>query len=175
MPDPIRYPIGEYVWVAADFPKRQAEWIRQVAELPRKLRAAVKALKPKQLDTPYRDGGWTLRQVVHHVADSHMAAYHRIKLALTEPTPIVKPYDQDAFVALPDSLKGAIEPSLALLDNLHARWALLFKGLKPADYAHAFSHPEYGEIPICRALSHYAWHGRQHTAHILGLRKRKDW
>lgn len=175
MIDPIRYPIGEFVWNPSEFPQRRKEWIRNVAELPRKLRAAVKGLKPRQLDTPYREGGWTVRQVVHHVADSHMQSVFRIKLALTEELPLVKPYDQDAFVALSDSLKAPIEPSLALLDNLHGRWALLFNALKPEQFQREFSHPEAGRISVARALSHYAWHGHQHTAHIVGLRKRKGW
>jgi uncharacterized damage-inducible protein DinB len=175
MIEPIRYPIGEFSYDATDFPKRKVEWIAQIVELPLKLRAAVEGLTDAKLNTPYRQGGWTARQIVHHVADSHMAAYHRIKLALTEKKPIVKPYDQDAFAELIDSSQANIELSLALLDNLHARWALLFKSLTPAQFKRAFSHPEYGEIPIARALSHYAWHGRQHTAHITGLRKRKGW
>ncbi len=175
MPDAIRYPIGEFAWVPTDFPSRTNEWIKQVAELPRRIRIAVKDLKPRQLDTPYRDGGWTVRQVVHHVADSHMQSVFRIKLALTEELPLVKPYDQDAFVALADVLKAPIEPSLALLDNLHARWVLLFKSLKPEHLQREFNHPDAGRISVARALSHYAWHGRQHTAHILGLRERKGW
>ena len=175
MIDPIRYPLGEYVWNPAEFPKRKHAWIKQIAELPRRLRAAVKYLKPKQLDTPYRDGGWNVRQVVHHMADSHMQSMFRIKLALTEDLPIVKPYDQDGFAALSDSLKAPIEPSLALLDSLHARWALLFKSLRSVQWQRDFCHPDAGRISVARALSHYAWHGRQHTAHIVGLRKRKDW
>lgn len=175
MIDPIRYPIGEFVWNPSEFPRRRKEWIRSVAELPRRLRAAVKGLRPRQLDTPYREGGWTVRQVVHHVADSHMQSVFRIKLALTEELPLVKPYDQDAFVALSDSLKAPIESSLTLLDNLHGRWALLFNDLKPEQFQREFNHPEAGKISVARALSHYAWHGRQHTAHILGLRERSGW
>lgn len=175
MIDPIRYPIGEFVWNPSEFPRRRKEWIRNVAELPRRLRAAVKGLRPRQLDTPYREGGWTVRQVVHHVADSHMQSVFRIKLALTEELPLVKPYDQDAFVALSDSLKAPIESSLTLLDNLHGRWALLFNDLKPEQFQREFNHPEAGKISVARALSHYAWHGRQHTAHILGLRERSGW
>lgn len=175
MPDPIRYPIGEFVWNPAEFPKLKSVWIRHIAELPRKLRAAVKGLKPRQLDAPYREGGWTVRQVVHHLADSHMQSVFRVKLALTENLPLVKPYDQDAFVALADSLKAPIEPSLAQLDHLHERWTLLFKSLKPEQWQREFNHPEAGKVSVDRALSHYAWHGRQHTAHINGLRKRMGW
>jgi hypothetical protein len=175
MADPIRFPIGEYMYNPADFPGRKDEWIAQIAACPTQLRAAVKGLNDKQLDTPYRDGGWTTRQIIHHVADSHMQAYFRIKLALTENLPIVKPYSQDEFVKLADTTGTPIELSLALVDNLHARWAMLMKALGTGDFVRAFSHPEYGEIPIARALSHYAWHGRQHTAHIIGLRERKRW
>ena len=172
---PIRYPIGEFVWNAADFPRRKLEWIAQIAELPALLRVAVRGLSEQQLDTPYRAGGWTPRQIVHHLADSHMQSFFRIKLALTESNPTVKPYDQDAFAALPDSTQAPIELSLELLTVLHLRWVLLFKALSSAQFQREFSHPEYGAISIARALSHYAWHGRQHTAHIAGLRKREGW
>lgn len=175
MPDLIRYPIGEFVWQPADFPKRKFEWIAQIAELPALLRVAVRELSEKQLDTPYREGGWTPRQIVHHVADSHMQSYFRIKLALTESNPVVKPYDQDAFAGLVDSTRAPIELSLELLTMLHVRWVLLFQSLSPAQFKREFLHPEYGAISISRALSHYGWHGRQHTAHITGLRKRMGW
>jgi hypothetical protein len=174
MADPIRYPIGEYTYNPAEFPGRKDEWLKQVADCPARLRAAAKGLSDKQLDTPYREGGWNSRQIIHHVADSHMQAYFRIKLALTENAPVVKPYSQDDFVKLADS-QAPIELSLALIDNLHARWVLLYKSMDNASFARVFMHPEYGEIPIARALSHYAWHGRQHTAHIEGLRKRNKW
>jgi len=175
MSDLVRYPIGEFSYNPKDFPKRKAEWIGQIASCPANLRAAVRGLNEKQLDTPCRKGGWTLRQVVHHVADSHMQSLFRMKLALTEKEPLVKPYDQDQFVDLADSHSAPPELSLSLLDHLHARWVLLLKSLKPAQFKQVFVHPDYGAIPVSRALAHYAWHGRQHTAHIEGLRKRRGW
>lgn len=174
MADPVRYPIGEPSYDPADFPGRKEEWIAQIAACPAKLRAAVKGFSEKQLDTPYRPGGWTVRQVVHHVADSHMQAYFRVKLALTEAAPTVKPYSQDEFVKLADS-NAPVELSLALLDNLQARWALLFKSLDHSAFQRSFMHPENGEVTVAHALQHYAWHGRQHTAHIEGLRRRNNW
>ncbi|MCC6150870.1 MAG: putative metal-dependent hydrolase [Planctomycetes bacterium] len=175
MIDPVRYPTGEFVWNAAEFPRRKLEWIAQIAELPAQLRNALRGLGDRQLETPYREGGWTPRQIVHHLADSHMQSFFRIKLALTESNPVVKPYEQDAFAALPDSTQAPIELSLELLTVLHVRWVMLFKALSGGQFQREFNHPDYGAISIARALSHYAWHGRQHTAHIAGLRERKGW
>ncbi|MBX3475576.1 MAG: bacillithiol transferase BstA [Planctomycetes bacterium] len=173
-PDAIRYPIGPFHFDAAGAPARRAEWIAQVQALPTELAAAVAGLSASQLDTPYRQGGWTCRQVVHHLADSHMNSVLRVKLALTENLPRVKPYDENLWAMLPDS-RGDIAPSLALLQGLHTRWALLWRSLTPEDFARAFDHPETGHCTLDWALAHYAWHGRQHTAHIAGLRKRMGW
>lgn len=170
----LKYPIGRFRFDAADAPARRATWIAQIEALPAELAAAVAGLSTAQLDTPYRDGGWTPRQVVHHLADSHMNSVIRVKLALTEQNPRVKPYDENLWVKLADS-QSDIAPSLDLLRGLHARWALLWRSLKPADFARTFDHPDAGLCSLDWALAHYAWHGRQHSAHIVGLRKRMGW
>lgn len=170
----LKYPIGRFQFDSAAAPAARSAWINQIEALPAELAAAVDGLSAAQLDTPYRDGGWTPRQVAHHLADSHMNSVIRVKLALTEQNPRVKPYDENLWVKLADS-HGDITPSLELLRGLHARWALLWRSLEPADFARTFDHPESGQCSLDWALAHYAWHGRQHTAHIAGLRKRMGW
>jgi len=172
--DDLRYPIGKFHFDPAQAPAMRVAWIAQLELLPRELEAATGGLSQAQLDTPYRPGGWTPRQVVHHIADSHMNSFSRVKLALTETTPRVKPYDENLWAKLADS-QGEIEPSLAILRGLHQRWTLLWRALTPADFARAFDHPESGLCTLDWSLCHYAWHGRQHTAHIIGLRKRMGW
>jgi uncharacterized damage-inducible protein DinB len=149
--------------------------IAQIAEAPAKLRAAVKGLNKKQLDMPYREGGWTIRQVVHHLPDSHMNAYVRFKLALTEDHPTIKTYDQERWAELPDSKTAPIEPSLGLLDSLHERWVGVLKSMSAADFSRNLKHPELGEVVLDRYLALYAWHGRHHVGHITSLRKRRGW
>jgi uncharacterized damage-inducible protein DinB len=149
--------------------------IEQIAETPAKVRAAVEGFTEQQLDTPYREGGWTVRQVVHHLADSHMNAYVRFKLALTEDEPTIKTYEQDRWADTVDSRTAPAEISLLLLDGLHDRWAMLLRSLSAADFARKFTHPEHGKMTLERLLGLYAWHGRHHTAHITGLRDRKGW
>jgi DinB family protein len=127
------------------------------------------------MDTPYRDGGWTIRQVVHHVPDSHMNAYVRLKLALTESSPTIKPYMEDKWAQLADSRATPIEVSLSLLDSLHTRWVLLLRSLKPEDFSRKLVHPDHGERNIDWLIFIYAWHGPHHTAHITELRKQKGW
>ncbi len=140
------------------------------------MRAAVKGLTPKQLDTPYRPGGWTVRQVLHHVPDSHLNAYVRFKLALTEDTPTIKPYYEARWANLADTRKTPVETSLALLDHLHARWVTLLRSLRSKDFAHRFFHPDHGKaLTLDWALAMYAWHGPHHVAHITSLRKRMGW
>ena len=142
---------------------------------PANLRAAVEGLNKEQLDTPYRDGGWTVRQVVHHVPDSHMNAYIRFKLALTEHEPVIKPYDEAAWAELPDTRETPIEASLAMLENLHDRWVYLLESMSDADFSKQFRHPDLGVMPLEKNLALYAWHGRHHVAHITSLRERKEW
>jgi uncharacterized damage-inducible protein DinB len=173
MNDP-RYPIGK--WPKDPFtPEHKTEWIQDVAAAPARLRAAVEGLSAQQLDTPYREGGWTVRQVVHHVPESHMNAYIRFKLALTEDVPTIKPYAEDLWAKLEDVPKTPIEVSLALLDNLHARWVILLKSLSDQDFARKFRHPEIGELTLGLNLGLYAWHGKHHVAHITTLRDRMGW
>ena len=168
-----RYPIGH--WAAPDAaPGTAARLIDTIAGAPAALRAAVDGLTDAQLDTPYREGGWTVRQVVHHVADSHMNAYVRIKKALTEDAPAITPYEEARWAELPDS-RLPVAPSLALLDALHARWVVTLRALGPAELARPYLHPETGAVPVRTALGIYAWHGAHHAAHVTGLRGRMGW
>jgi len=170
-----RYPVGKFVWpqeVTADDRRRM---IAEIAEAPAKLRAAVAGRTDGQLDTPYRDGGWTVRQVVHHLPDSHLNAYIRFKLALTEQEPTIKPYEQQLWAELPDSKTAPIDMSLDLLESLHRHWVLMLRAMTPADFARTLRHPELGVVRLDRYLASYAWHGRHHVAHITELRKAKGW
>src|SRR5271169_2821173 len=171
----LRYPIGKFSHDPESTAPKRAAWMRDIAELPVHVRNAVAGLSPAQLDTPYRDGGWTVRQVVHHLADSHMNAFIRFKLALTEDGPQIKPYDQDAWAATADSVSADIALSLTLLEGMHGRWAALLSSLAPADFARTFQHPESGLQTLDRTLQTYAWHCRHHVAHITGLRERSGW
>lgn len=171
----LRYPVGEFQWEENFTDDRRRELIGQIAEAPAKLRAAVAGLSDEQLNTPYRDGGWTVRQVAHHLPDSHLNAYVRFKLALTEDEPTIKPYDQELWAKLPDAKTAPIEPSLMLLESLHQRWVTLLKSLSAADFKRKLKHPELGEVTLERYLGLYAWHGRHHVAHITSLRERMGW
>jgi hypothetical protein len=173
-PDDLRYPIGKFAAPAASSPAMRAEQIETLRLLPARLREAVQGLNGAQLDTPYREGGWTVRQVVHHFADSHANSYIRFKLALTEDWPTIKPYDEAAWARLSDS-GLPIDGSLVFLDALHARWVALLESLSEEDFARGFTHPERGRVDLKKALAMYAWHSRHHTAHITGLRARKGW
>ena len=170
-----RYPIGDFQMPAAVTPALRQEAIQKIAETPAKFRAAVKGLTEAQLETPYRDGGWTVRQLVHHVPDSHMNAYVRFKLALTESTPTIKPYDEDKWARLADTPSTPIEVSLALLESLHTRWVVLLRSMAADDFSRKLIHPERGERNIDWLLFIYAWHGPHHTAHITELRKQNGW
>jgi uncharacterized damage-inducible protein DinB len=175
MEDP-RYPIGPFEFDGRASPELREQWIAEIAAAPGALRAAVSGLLPKQLDTPYREQGWTVRQVVHHVPDSHLNAYVRIKLALTEYEPTIKPYDQDRWAELPDVGATPVETSLTLLECLHRRWVLLLRELQPEDFARRFRHPEHDRsIGLDEVLAMYAWHGRHHVAQITSLRSRMGW
>jgi uncharacterized damage-inducible protein DinB len=170
-----RYPIGKYELPKDVTPAMRQKAIASIGETPARLRAAVKGLNDAQLDTPYRAGGWTVRQVVHHVPDSHLNAYVRLKLALTEEKPTIKPYEEAAWAELADSKAAPIEVSQSLLDSLHARWDRLWRSLKPEHFARILVHPDYGERNVDWLLFLYEWHGRHHTAHITELRKQKGW
>ena len=173
MTDP-RYPLGPSPTPDTLTPAQRAERIEQVAQAPEALRRAVAGLDESQLDTPYRPGGWTVRQLAHHVPESHMNAYVRFKLALTEEMPTIKPYDQALWALTPD-VRGPVGPSLVLLAALHERWVLVLRGMGPAEFARRLNHPESGVLTLDRMLAMYAWHGRHHTAHITGLRERMGW
>lgn len=172
----LRYPVGKFTAPTSTSDSQRAALIDDVARAPAALRAAVAGLTPAQLDTPYRPGGWTVRQVVHHVPDSHINAYLRFKQALSEDTPTIKPYDQDVWVTLPDTPATPVDVSLALLDALHARWVTLLRAMRPSDFERGYEHPEYRRVvPLSEALANYAWHGRHHVAHITSLRERSGW
>jgi hypothetical protein len=170
----LRYPIGKFDRLETLTPEQRREHIEAIAATPARLASAVAGLKPEQLDTPYRPGGWTVRQVTHHIPDSHMNAYVRFKLALTEDEPTIKPYMEDRWAELADA-KAPIEPSLALLENLHKRWVLLLRSLTPAEWARKLRHPELGFLTLDQSLAIYGWHGRHHVAHITSLRERNGW
>lgn len=174
MVDP-RYPIGKFDADAEVEHHERAALIDQIAAAPDHLRAAVAGLDDAQLDTPYRAGGWTVRQVVHHVVDSHMNAYIRFHLALTENEPAVRAYDEKAWANLPDGQAAPVEISLDLLTALHKRWVLLLRTLTEADFNRPVIHPEAGRITTGRLLRLYAWHGRHHVAHITQLRAARAW
>lgn len=171
----LRYPVGRFTPVTDNRSGIRAEYIASLRLLPERLRAAVSGLNDPQLDTPYREGGWTVRQVVHHLGDSHANSFIRFKLALTEDWPTVKPYDEAAWAKLADSTLLSIESSLAFLSALHARWVALLESMTEQDFARGFNHPENGRQTLARALAIYEWHGRHHTAHITNLRARNSW
>src|SRR5271156_3391198 len=172
----LRFPVGKFQRPAAPLTDAQRrECIEAIAATPARLNEAVKGLKPEQLDTRYRPEGWTVRQVVHHVPDSHMNAYIRLRLALTETAPTIKPYEESAWANLEDAKNARVDVSLNLLDALHERWVRLLRSLKPEEYARTLVHPEHGVRTVDWLLFLYAWHGRHHTAHITELRKQKSW
>jgi uncharacterized damage-inducible protein DinB len=172
----LRYPIGKFNPPSGWTPGHVAEWVSAIASTPAGVRSAVNGLSEAQLDTPYRPDGWTVRQVVHHLVDSHINSYCRFRLALTEDNPTIKPYDQKRWAELVDARTAPIEPSLTMLDALHLRWVLLLEELTPADLERTFNHPERERpMPLWRNLALYAWHGRHHTAHITALRAREGW
>ena len=171
----LRYPIGQFEWAGGSTAEERQRWIEQIGNLPSELLSAAGGLTHEQLDTPYRDGGWTVRQVIHHVADSHMHSYLRCKLALTETEPAIKAYDEKVWAQLRDSLTAPCEISLALLDALHRRWVVVWKNMAADEWSRSYRHPEHGLVSLERTLAHYAWHGRHHTAHISSLRQRMNW
>ncbi len=172
--EPPQNPAGPYVSTDVIRPERRHELIGIVAAVPTALAAAVAGLGAAELDTKYRN--WTVRQIVHHLADSHANAYIRCRLALTEHQPTIKPYDEGRWADLPDAKASDVAPSLVLLTGLHARWVGLFEGLDEAQFARTFFHPESRQVvPLAEALSQYAWHGQHHTAQIVWLREQRGW
>lgn len=171
----LRYPIGKFRAEADVTDAKRRRCIEEIAGTPDSLRAAVDRLSAEQLDTPYRPGGWTVRQVAHHLPDSHLNAYVRFKLALTEAEPTVKTYDEAAWAELADARTAPVELSLTLLESLHRRWVLVLRSLSPLEFARTFRHPEWGTVTLDWYLQQYAWHGRHHVAHITSLRERMGW
>ena len=170
-----RFPIGPPQFRCEVTPEMRAQAVRDIEEAPDLLREAVAFLSPEQLDTPYREGGWTVRQVVHHLPDSHLNAYTRFRLALTEEEPTIKPYDEAAWAELSDARTAPVELSLDLLDPLHHRWVLLLNSLDEAGWKRVFVHPALGKLTLEQTALLYAWHSRHHVAHITALRERMGW
>jgi hypothetical protein len=179
MTEDLRYPIGKFEWVPPEneqqMASRRKHYIDVLSQLPDNFARAVEGLTPAQLDTPYRPEGWTVRQVVHHVPDSHANAFIRFKLALTEYEPTIKPYKEDMWAKLSDVPNTPIDISMQLLTALHARWVVLLRGMDSSDFARTLRHPEVGVVNLNRMLALYAWHSAHHTAHITSLRKRMGW
>jgi hypothetical protein len=173
--DDLRYPIGRFRVPETSNPTIRAAQIEVLRRLPERLRAAVDRLDHLQLDTPYREGGWTVRQLVHHVSDSHMNSYVRFKLALTEEWPTIKPYDEAAWAELPDSRSLPVELSLSTISSLHERWVAVLEAMSEGDFERGFNHPERGRQNLATTLALYDWHSRHHTAHITTLRARRGW
>ncbi len=174
MSDP-RYPVGKFRFPESVSDAQRRQFIDEIAETPAMLRASVRGLSDGQFDTPYRDGGWTVRQVVHHVPDSHLNSYVRFKLALTEEEPTIKTYAEDRWANLEDSRTTPLETSLTLLDSLHQRWVTLLRSMSGDDWKRTLRHPEIGVLTLDKLLSLYAWHGKHHVAHITSLRQSKGW
>jgi len=172
--DDLRYPVGDFTPPQSVTTEQRRAWIAEISQTPAKMRAALHGLSHEQLDTPYRPEGWTVRQVVHHVPDSHMNSYIRFKLALTEDRPIIKPYDEAQWAKLPDATSPT-GPSLHLLEALHLRWVTLLDAMSEADFARVFVHPELGPRTLDQTVALYEWHGRHHVGHITALRKRMGW
>ncbi len=174
MSDDLRFPIGDF---EPDFelsPESRNSFIQTIEELPSRIIDAVEGLSEEQLDTVYRPDGWTLKQVVHHVADSHLNSFCRFRLALTEDFPTIRGYYEDRWAELPDS-KLPIAPSLKIIDGIHTRWATMLKKMSDSDFAKKLNHPESGEWTLDKMLGLYDWHSKHHTAHITSLRERKGW
>lgn len=170
-----RYPLGTSPRPESADAAKIPNFIASLAALPENLRSAVYGLNEEQLNTPYREGGWTVRQLIHHIADSHMNAYVRTRLALTEDWPVIKPYNEKLWAELEDARTLPVQVSLELLEPLHRRWVALFQSLSGADWQRGYQHPEQGRTNLLQMLAVYEWHSRHHVAHITELRKSKGW
>lgn len=175
MIEDLRYPIGPWTWPSEVTSDERTQAIQDIEALPAHLRAAVAGLDPLHLDTPYREGGWSIRQMVHHVPESHMNSYIRFKLALTEDNPTIKPYDEALWAKLPDASSAPIYLSLDLTDALHQRWVLVLRAMTDRDFERTYCHPENGIHKLDAILCLYAWHGRHHVAQIVATRKHYGW
>jgi uncharacterized damage-inducible protein DinB len=175
MTDDLRYPVGPFTFEGKLSDEQISQAIDEIAQAPARLRAAVDGLSAEQLDTNYRPGGWTVRQVVHHLPDSHLNSYIRFKLALTEDQPTIKPYDENSWSALWDAQTAPPEISLDLLEALHRRFVIVLKSLDRKDLARTFLHPDIGVVSLEKNIALYAWHGRHHVAHITSLAERMGW
>lgn len=171
----IRYPVGRFDFKDPSRSEDRPLFLAQFAEGPAKLRAAVAGLSDSQLDTPYRPGGWTVRQVVHHLADAQVNWYIRPKLAVTEDLPVIRPYAEQRWAELADARTGPVEPSLQMFEGVTARWRRFFESLAPGDWHRKFTHPEWGSLTVEDTLRTMAWHACHHTAHITELRERMGW
>ncbi len=174
MSEDLRYPIGKFDRNFEFTPELKHKFINDIAGLPKEIESAVENLNDAQLDTPYRPEGWTVRQTIHHIADSHLNSMVRFKLALTEDAPTIRPYYEDRWANLEDS-KLPLDASLKIVDGLHSRWTTLLTSMSDADFQRKLIHPESGEWTLAQMLGLYSWHGRHHTAHIANLRKRNNW
>jgi hypothetical protein len=175
----LRYPIGDFKWIPPESEEQSAKdrlrYIETLSKLPVQMRTAVQGLRSEQLETPYRPEGWTVRQVVHHVPESHMNAYIRFKLALTEDQPQIKSYDEAAWAQLPDNNVTPVDVSLQLLAALHSRWVDVLQTMRPSDFGRTLYHPERGALALDQMLALYSWHSAHHLAHITSLRERMGW
>jgi len=171
----LRFPIGKFVPPDSSDTTQRARLIADIDSAPAALRRAAQGLSNDQIDMPYRPGGWTVRQVVHHLPDSHMNAYIRFKLALTENEPAIKTYEENLWANLPDTQATPLDTSLILLETLHKRWSILLREMQDADFARTFKHPDRGAVSLDWTLALYSWHGRHHVAHITALRERMEW
>ncbi len=174
MSEDLRYPIGKFEKPGEITPSTRSDFVNEISDLPKKLKAAVSDLNDKQLDTPYRPEGWTVRQTVHHVADSHLNSIIRFKLALTEDTPTIRPYYEDRWAELNDSFLP-IDSSMKIIEGLHHRWVTVLNAMSDEDFQRKLIHPESGEWKLEKMLALYVWHGKHHTAHITKLRERENW
>ena len=175
MADDPRYPIGKFSFDGNLTEEQKSNHLEDIELTPARLRGAVRGLSDLQLDTPYREGGWTVRQVVHHLPESHMNSYIRFKLALTEEAPTIRPYLEDRWAKLPDATTAPVELSLVLLESLHKRWMLVLRAMQAEEWKRTFRHPEIGLLTLEKALALYSWHGRHHVAHVTSLRERMGW